>query len=150
MTVLGAIFGGLALALAAAAALPGAAIAGKTWAPLTAGLTLVGAGIALRRRAVRELGRFFTYTVKVVPGQTVVSSGPYRLVRHPSYVGNLLVTAGLGLAADNWVSLACALFVPLAGHVVHIRYEERLLEAELGEPYRDYERRTRRLVPGLW
>src|SRR5262249_50419629 len=80
--------------------------------------------------------------------QTVVQKGPYRLVRHPSYTGALLTVLGILLCQTNWLSLACFLLA-LPGFAYRIRVEERALVTALGEPYRDYMRRTKRLVPSV-
>ncbi len=112
-----------------------------------AGLTLMVAGLALRWWAVRELGRFFTFDVAIHAGQHVVQAGPYRLVRHPAYTGNLLTLFGIGLALGNWLGLALMLTLVGAGYGFRIRVEEAALVLALGEPYRAYMARTWRLVP---
>src|SRR6185312_13937980 len=63
------------------------------WA-LWAGAAVTLAGVALRVWAIRTLGQYFTYVVKVTPDQKVVETGPYRLLRHPSYTGGLLTGVG--------------------------------------------------------
>lgn len=120
------------------------------WTTLALGIALVVAGVALRSWAVWTLGRFFRREVTVEAGQHVVRSGPYRFVRHPAYAGNLLMYAGFGLAIGSWVSAALVLAVATAAHIPRIRVEEAELERELGSDYRDYERTTARLVPGVW
>src|SRR5262249_45144267 len=70
------------------------------------GLPVMWLGLALRIWAVVALGSSFRTTVEVDPGQAVVTRGPYRWVRHPSYTGLLLILAGFGLALCNWLSLA--------------------------------------------
>jgi protein-S-isoprenylcysteine O-methyltransferase Ste14 len=117
---------------------------------LAAGLTVMWLGLALRVWAVATLGRAFRTTVEVDPGQAVVSSGPYRRVRHPSYTGLLLIVAGVGIAVGNWLALAGCVALPLAAIVRRIHVEEAELTSVLGEPYRAYQGRTKRLVPGLW
>jgi protein-S-isoprenylcysteine O-methyltransferase Ste14 len=107
-------------------------------------------GLAIRVWAVAALGRAFRTTVEVDPGQGIVSSGPYRWVRHPSYTGLLLILAGLGLAAGNWLALAGCVALPLAALLRRIHVEEAELTRVLGQPYRAYQARTKRLVPGLW
>ena len=97
-----------------------------------------------------ELGRFFQLTVVVQEDHRVVESGPYRVVRHPSYSGLLLIFVGVGFTLGNWLSVAACLVLPLLGLLVRIRSEEAVLNRELGEPYRAYSARTRRLVPRLW
>jgi protein-S-isoprenylcysteine O-methyltransferase Ste14 len=110
------------------------------------GLVLASAGIALRWYAVVTLGRFFTTRVQTTDDQVVVESGPYRVIRHPSYTGLLLTILGILLCSTNWISLACFLVV-VPGFAYRIRVEERALIDALGDPYRDYMLRTRRLVP---
>jgi protein-S-isoprenylcysteine O-methyltransferase Ste14 len=107
-------------------------------------------GIWLRAAAVVTLGRYFTYAVKVDPEQPVIETGPYRLIRHPAYTGLLMSSLGVGLALDNWLAIAGCLLPPLIGFTARLLHEERLLAEQLGEPYRDYMRRTQRLVPGVW
>ena len=110
------------------------------------GIAIALAGIALRWWAVATLGRFFTTRVMTSADQTVVQSGPYRFVRHPSYTGGLLTVLGVLLCSLNWLSLACLVIV-LPGFAYRTHVEETALESALGDPYRDYERRTKRLVP---
>jgi protein-S-isoprenylcysteine O-methyltransferase Ste14 len=150
VTLLGlALFGGLALGIYAgyhaASSLPG-----PSWWPPLAGLVVFAGGIWLRTAAVIALGRFFTYTVQVDSEQPVIDTGPYRLIRHPSYTGLLMASLGVGIALDNWPSIAACLLPPLAGFTLRLLQEERILVEQLGEPYREYMRRTKRLVPRVW
>lgn len=128
----------------------GPRLPGPAWLPVAVGMTLLVAGWAFRIWAVRTLGRWFKVTVVVEPGQRVVDSGPYRLIRHPSYTGMLIALLGIGIAVDSWASIAIAVGLPLVGVLRRIGEEEETLLRELGAPYRDYARRTRRLVPGVW
>jgi protein-S-isoprenylcysteine O-methyltransferase Ste14 len=113
-------------------------------------LALLWCGIALRFWSFRTLGRYFTFTVQTSADQPVITAGPYRVVRHPSYAGLLLTFLGLGLVGGNWWSFA-GLFVPLlAGLVYRIVVEERALTATLGDRYADYARTHKRLVPYIW
>jgi protein-S-isoprenylcysteine O-methyltransferase Ste14 len=113
------------------------------------GLGCLVAGALLRRHCFRMLGADFQGAVAVRPEQPVISAGAYRLVRHPSYSAGLLLHAGLGLALGHWGSLLLQLLANGALFAYRIRVEERALLRTLGEPYRDYMRRTRRLVPWL-
>ena len=115
-----------------------------------AGLIVMWLGLAIRVWAVAALGRAFRTTVEVDPGQAIVSSGPYRWVRHPSYTGLLLIVAGFGLAVGNGLALAVCVALPLAALLRRIHVEEAELTRVLGEPYRVYQTRTKRLIPGLW
>jgi protein-S-isoprenylcysteine O-methyltransferase Ste14 len=115
-----------------------------------AGLIVMWLGLAIRVWAVAALGRAFRTTVEVDAGQTIVSSGPYRWVRHPSYTGLLLIVAGVGLAVGNWLALAGCVALPLAALVRRIHVEEAELSRVLGDPYRAYASATKRLIPGVW
>ena len=120
----------------------------RFWRP--AGVAVFAVGTVLRWYAILSLGRFFTVNVAIAADHRIVESGLYRWVRHPSYTGALLAFLGLGLCLDNWASLA-ALLLPVA--VVfwwRMRIEETALLEAFGERYRDYMRRTRRLIPFIY
>ena len=115
-----------------------------------AGVIVMWAGLAIRVWAVAALGRAFRTTVEVDPGQAVVSSGPYRWVRHPSYSGLLLIVTGFGLATGNWLALAICAVLPLPALLRRIHVEEAELARVLGDRYRAYQAQTKRLIPGIW
>src|SRR4051794_1119970 len=127
----------------------GARLPGPGWLPVAIGLALMVAGMVLRTWSVLTLGRFFTVTVDVSDDQRVVDSGPYALLRHPSYTGMLVVYLGIGTALDSWLSLVAAPAVLVVAVVARIRYEERTLRDGL-PAYAAYARRTKRLVPFVW
>jgi protein-S-isoprenylcysteine O-methyltransferase Ste14 len=114
------------------------------------GLASFWTGISLRLWSFCTLGRYFTFTVQTSGDQPVISDGPYRLVRHPSYVALLLIFMALGLFIGNWWSLACLTAAVAGGLVVRIRVEERALLHNLGDGYRDYAATHKRLVPFIW
>ena len=120
-------------------------------APLRmAGVAVMWVGLALRVWAIAALGGDFRTSVEVEPGQAVVSSGPYRWIRHPSYAGLLLLVAGFGAALGNWLSLAACVVVPLPAIVWRIHVEEAELNRVLGAAYRTYQADRARLIPRLW
>lgn len=122
---------------------------GLVW-PFAAGMVLIVAGLGLRAWSIFTLGRFFQYFIKVQPGHRVVTGGPYRFVRHPSYTGITLVLLGIALACDDvWGLLAVAVLAGL-GLAVRIRAEERQLRDSLGEEYERFAAGRKRLVPGVW
>lgn len=111
------------------------------------GILLIYVGIALRLYAIHVLGAFFTTAVAVAPGQTVIETGPYRLIRHPSYTGFLITLLGFGLCLTNWLSLLVIMACALIGFSYRIRVEEQVLQEQLGQRYQEYMRRTKRLIP---
>src|SRR5579859_5433777 len=67
------------------------------------GVVAMLVGLGLRVWANRVLGAFYTRTLRMEAGQRLVEEGPYRVVRHPGYLGSLLLWLGAGLATGNWI-----------------------------------------------
>jgi protein-S-isoprenylcysteine O-methyltransferase Ste14 len=111
------------------------------------GIVLIVIGIIVRQWAIFTLGRFFTLTIGIQKNQKVVDYGPYRFIRHPSYLGLLIVLLGIGAALQSWEGvLAIVVISGLAiGYRIHI--EEKVMVSELGEDYIKYMKRTKRLIP---
>jgi protein-S-isoprenylcysteine O-methyltransferase len=114
------------------------------------GCALFVAGLALRWYSIFYLGRFFTVNVAIHSGHEIIDTGPYRLIRHPSYTGALLAFLGLALGLDNWASLALIMIPVTWVFLRRMRIEERALSNGLGRPYTDYMQRTKRLVPFVY
>lgn len=114
------------------------------------GLALMVAGLVFRAYAIRQLGRYFTPEVTIQPGQHVVEHGLYRYLRHPSYTGTFITLLGYGLALTNGLSLAIMLVLPGLAYAFRMRVEEAALRAAFGDEYRDYMRRTKRLIPFIY
>ncbi len=114
------------------------------------GLVLMWCGIGLRLWSFRTLGRYFTFTVQTSRDQQVISAGPYRVIRHPSYSGILLALVGVGFMIDNWVSLVVLVAVALIGLIYRIEVEERALSLDLGGRYQSYANGRKRLIPFIW
>jgi protein-S-isoprenylcysteine O-methyltransferase len=111
---------------------------------------LVASGAALRVWCVRTLGNQFRVVVAVERGSRLVTDGPDRIVRHPSYAALLVALAGIGVADGSALSVLACTVVPAVGIVRRIKVEEEALAAAFGSDYADYARRTRRMVPGIW
>jgi len=140
---------GLLLALGAAQIAPGLAVADRIVAAWCA-LALLWAAMALRFWSVQTLGRYFTLTVQTSPDQPVVSTGPYRYIRHPAYTALLIAAVAGGLLIGNWLSLVVLLAAVGAGLGYRISVEERALARDIGTAYRDYAATHKRLVPFVW
>jgi protein-S-isoprenylcysteine O-methyltransferase Ste14 len=136
------------LAFVAAVAVPSATINWQRSLVFDVGAGLLLGGLFLRQYAIVTLGRLHTLDVTTRTGQPVIETGPYRWIRHPSYAGAMLTAAGILLCSTNWLSLACYLLV-MGGYSYRIRVEERALAQDVGEAYREYMRRTKRLIPYL-
>jgi protein-S-isoprenylcysteine O-methyltransferase len=130
-----------------AAALPSLDF-GSAWTLL--GYGVFAAGVALRWYAIGHLGRFFTVNVAIASDHRLIDSGPYRWIRHPSYTGLLSIVLGLALTLHNWAALLVMLVPSLLIFLRRIRIEEQALIGAFGDDYRDYMRRTKRLIPALY
>ena len=96
--------------------------------------------------AAATLGRFLVPRAVVFPDHALVVRGPYRLVRHPVYSGDLALWLGAALGTLNALLLVL-LPLYLLGLSAEAAVEERLLEGKFGEAYRDYAARVGRFAP---
>ena len=114
-----------------------------------AGLLLIVLGSLLRRYCFSTLGEFFTGDVRARQDQPVISTGPYRWVRHPSYTAGMMMFIGIGLALGSWASAALLTIGTVATYGYRVAIEERLLLQTLGEPYASYMKGRRRFIPHI-
>jgi len=113
------------------------------------GLALFTVGGVLRIWPVFVLGRRFSGLVAIQPGHTLVTSGIYGIIRHPSYLGLLVGALGWSLAFRSVVGvLLMVLTVPVI--LSRIRAEEALLHTQFGAEYDAFRARTSRLIPGIY
>lgn len=115
---------------------------------LSVGIFLIG--LSWRWHSILYLGKYFTVDVSVMPRQPVIDTGPYRWIRHPAYLGSLLMFIGTGLTFAHPLSLVFMIGPPIAVFLHRIRIEEALLAKKLGAPYQQYMARTKRLVPFVY
>ncbi|HMN70754.1 MAG TPA: isoprenylcysteine carboxylmethyltransferase family protein [Rhodoblastus sp.] len=113
------------------------------------GVALFVGGGALRMAPVFILGKRFSGLVAIQPGHRLVTTGLYGAIRHPSYLGLLVMSFGWALAFRSGLGLILAALnlVPL---VARIRAEEAFLAAHFGAEYEAWRARTARLAPGMW
>ncbi len=132
-----------------AATFPAATFSGSPWLkPLT--ILLMVTGLAIRWTAILSLGRSFSVNVAIKQSQTIYRQGLFRVVRHPSYLGMLVIFLAIGLRSRNLISLALILIAPAAALLYRIHVEEQALEQAFGTEYVRYQQTTKRLIPGLF
>ena len=114
------------------------------------GLILFVLGLIVRWISIIHLGRFFTVNVAIAADHQLITTGPYRFVRHPSYTGTLLIFLGFGLCMLNIFSLP-AVFLPIAAAFLwRMHIEEEALKEAFGDRYLSYVASTRRLIPHVY
>jgi protein-S-isoprenylcysteine O-methyltransferase Ste14 len=111
------------------------------------GILLMISGALLRWHCVKMLGSLFNPAVIVKHDQQIVERGAYRWLRHPSYLGAIILFVGMGLALTNWFSLAIIALALCVVYGYRISIEEQALVQTLGAPYSRYMSRTKRLIP---
>lgn len=137
---------GRASVVISALAIPGWRSGDGLWIPVGIGIFL--GGVSIRLWAIRVLGRSYSHRVRLPEDQKLITTGPYRMLRHPAYSGMLLSHIGLVIFFFNWVSLALLLGFLLPAIVVRIYIEEKALFAIRG--YREAFERKKRLIPFCW
>jgi protein-S-isoprenylcysteine O-methyltransferase Ste14 len=114
------------------------------------GLSMILGGMTLRLWSIRTLGRYFTATVQVNPGQSIIDNGPYSIIRHPSYLGAFAAIIGGALLLEATIGAVISLVTMLCAYKIRIETEEEILVAAFGAEYRTYQKLTWRLIPFVW
>jgi protein-S-isoprenylcysteine O-methyltransferase Ste14 len=114
------------------------------------GVALVLLGMVLFVWARRTLQANYSGHISVKSDQTLIQSGPYRIIRHPAYLGFLLMAIGISLGYSSLAGLCAFVFLTIPGFVFRIRVEEETLEAHFSDEFRQYAARTGRFIPGIW
>src|SRR5690349_16236129 len=115
------------------------------WAALLA----VAFGLGWTWWARIHLGSLWSGLVTLKVDHKVVRTGPYRITRHPIYSGILFALLATAFIRDSWAAIAGWVLV-LAGFIIKLRQEERLLSSALGPEYSKYRSEVPALMPGLW
>jgi len=107
-------------------------------------------GLIIRLSSIFTLKQQFTFTVTIIENHELIETGLFKFIRHPSYLGGLLIFIGISTSLSNWLSIIL-MTLPLAfGYIYRIRVEERFMIDQLGQKYIDYQKRTKRLVPMIY
>ncbi|MCM3569791.1 isoprenylcysteine carboxylmethyltransferase family protein [Neobacillus mesonae] len=115
-----------------------------------AGTFIIIIGICIRLWAVAVLGRHFSLVVSVDAEQKIIQKGPFRVIRHPSYTGELLSFIGIGLAFHTWVGslIMVGFFIIVFGY--RMRIEEKALMESFPDDYPRYIQKTSKIIPFVW
>jgi protein-S-isoprenylcysteine O-methyltransferase Ste14 len=113
------------------------------------GLALLLLGTALRVQARRTLGKYFSPVVRILPDHRLITYGIYQHIRHPGYLGELLLYLSIPLLLHSLYGfLVMILLMPLI--LYRIRVEEQVLDKRFGDKYSDYMKKTKRIVPYIY
>lgn len=126
------------------------AVLPRTFGMQIAGLVIVLLALALLIWARTHLRGLYSGHVEVHAGHRLVTSGPYRVIRHPSYAGFIIMALGIAIGYSSLIGLISAFLLLLPGLAYRIKVEEKLLIEQFGDEYSAYQLRTRILIPGIW
>jgi protein-S-isoprenylcysteine O-methyltransferase Ste14 len=115
----------------------------------SSGLLLAVAGAALVLKSRAELGPAWSFVPMADQGTGLITTGPYRLVRHPIYLGLALLAMGEALAFSSWPAFLIVLYGIVPTFAWRARAEETLLSRTFGESYALYRKQTKMIIPHL-
>jgi protein-S-isoprenylcysteine O-methyltransferase Ste14 len=114
------------------------------------GSLLVLIGLIIRVTSILKLRQQFTYTVTRIENHELVETGLYKIIRHPGYLGQLIIFMGTSVCLSNWLSILLMIIPVFLGYLNRINVEERFMVEQMGQKYLDYRKRTKRLIPGIY
>ncbi|MGA2141565.1 MAG: isoprenylcysteine carboxylmethyltransferase family protein [Brevinematales bacterium] len=126
---------------------------GWTGWPLTvslAGILMMVAGLSVRIIAALTLGGYYTRVLRKTKNHRIISSGIYKYVRNPGYLGVISLLAGGGIASGNIFCIFTILAIVPISYIYRIGAEEKMMLESFGDEYREYMKKTKRLLPFIY
>ncbi len=114
------------------------------------GMALVIIGFIIRIYSIRTLKQYFTYSVAKVENHKLIETGLYKFIRHPGYLGQLIIFMGISISISNWLSVLLMMVPVILGYLYRIKVEEKFMADQFGEDYHHYQDRTRKIIPLLY
>jgi len=114
------------------------------------GILLFIASCLIRWRGFNSIGKFFNPRVSVYQNHQLITSGAYQNIRHPLYLGSLLSFIAMPMVFNSWGALLLMILTTVPALAYRIKVEEELLTKHFGDAYRDYAKKTKKMIPGIW
>jgi len=114
------------------------------------GSILAAIGLIIRVTSILKLKQQFTYTVTKIENHHLIDTGLYKYIRHPGYLGQLIIFLGIATALSNWISILLMIIPVFGGYINRIRIEEKFMTQQMGQKYIDYQSRTKKLIPDIF
>ena len=114
------------------------------------GIILILSGIVMRFLARKILGKQYSVHLETSDTHNLVTTGIYRVIRHPAYFGLMCLFVGIPLSMGSWGGIIFAVAGGIPAIIYRIVLEEKLLNERFGMQYKEYNEKTWRLVPYLW
>ena len=116
----------------------------------TTGFFLIAVGLFIRISAMLALKQYFTYTVSKIEDHKLVTNGLYKRIRHPGYLGQLIIFLGISVSLSNWLSVILMMLPVMIGYSYRIMIEERFMSKQPGLDYYNYSKKTKKLIPWVF
>ena len=114
------------------------------------GMALFIMGFLIRIHSILTLGRYFTYSVVKLDNHKIIEAGLYKIIRHPGYLGQLIIFLGISTSLSNWTSILAMMIPVVFGFAYRISVEEKFMVEQFGKNYLDYRTRTKRIIPFVY
>jgi protein-S-isoprenylcysteine O-methyltransferase Ste14 len=114
------------------------------------GMALIATGLIIRIYSILTLKQYFIYSVAKVEDHKLIETGLYKFIRHPGYLGQLIIFLGISASLSNWLSILFMMIPTALGYLYRIKVEERFMLEQLGEDYLNYQERTKGIIPMIY
>jgi protein-S-isoprenylcysteine O-methyltransferase Ste14 len=114
------------------------------------GVALIAPGLIIRIHSMLTLKQYFIYSVAKADDHQLVETGLYKVIRHPGYLGQLMIFLGISISLSNWLAILAMTIPIVIGYGYRIHVEEKFMLEQLGKNYLDYQKRTKRLIPMIY
>ena len=114
------------------------------------GVCIMVIGLSVRIWSMKTLNKYYTRVLTTTKEQEIIKKGPYKIIRHPGYLGTMLTWSAAGLAMQNLIIFIAATCMMLIAYFYRINYEEKMLVDKFGEKFNDYKKHTWRILPPVW
>jgi protein-S-isoprenylcysteine O-methyltransferase Ste14 len=118
--------------------------------PFAIGVLVFSAGLWLFHRSHEDLSTNWSVSLDVRENHTLITSGVYRRIRHPMYAAIFLQAVGQALFVPNWIAGPFSLGAFVLMFCCRVGPEERMMLEHFGGEYQNYQRSSKRLIPGVW
>ncbi|MEO6903889.1 MAG: isoprenylcysteine carboxylmethyltransferase family protein [Bacteroidia bacterium] len=116
----------------------------------TVALIFMFLGLGIRIYSMLTLKKSYTRTLLTTAKQELIRTGLYKTIRHPGYLGTILIWMFFGLAIENYIITIIGVLLIIVAYSYRINNEEKMLQKQFGQEYQDYQKVTWRIIPYIW
>ena len=114
------------------------------------GVLLMSLGLLIRILSMRMLGKYYSTLLFVNGDHPLIKDGIYEIVRHPIYLGDLILYCAAGIAVTNFIAFIIVTFTCIPAYLIRIKNEEAMMVESFGDAYIEYSKNTKRLIPFIY